>query len=113
MAGGGGAVSDRDLAGQQFFEGRLLEILLPKDEMLAVLEAYFDESLRPTGIFCVAGFAFAKPQVRKFNKEWQRLFASYGGFCHMTDLHARKKQFEGHRRRRSCASDHRSNKDSQ
>jgi hypothetical protein len=81
---------------QHVFE-QILDILLPEGNgKLVVLQAYFDESKRKeAGIFCVAGLAFAKPQVRKFNKEWQRLFASYGGFCHMTDLHARKKQFAG------------------
>jgi hypothetical protein len=59
-----------------------------------VLHAYFDESERGTGVFSVAGFAFTKLAVRKFNKEWQRLFSQYGGFCHMTDLHAHRKQFK-------------------
>jgi Protein of unknown function (DUF3800) len=68
--------------------------LLPgKDGTVVVLQAYFDESAQ-AGIFSVAGFAFAKPQVRKFNKEWSELFCAYG-FSHMTDLHARQEQFDG------------------
>jgi hypothetical protein len=84
----------KDIAGRAFFEDRLLEILLPgKHGLLVVLEAYFDESAQD-GVFSVAGFAFAKPQVKKFSKEWSKLFHPYG-FCHMTDLHARQEQFEG------------------
>jgi hypothetical protein len=82
-----------DLAGREFVEGRLLEILLPKGGTVAMLEAYFDESAQG-GVFNVAGFAFAKPQVKKFSKQWSKLFSPYG-FCHMTDLHARQEQFEG------------------
>jgi len=63
-----------------------LDVLLPgKGGVLAVLHAYFDASSRQTGIFTVAGLAFAKEQVAKFDKEWWALFGKYGG-CHMKDL---------------------------
>jgi len=64
----------------------LLDIVLPgRHGTLMVLSAYFDASERTSGDFCVAGFAFVKPQVKKFNKEWSEIFAPYGG-CHMKDL---------------------------
>ena len=73
---------------------QIVDILLPgTGGSLAVLQAYFDES-EQAGIFSVAGFVFAKPQVKKFAREWSALFDPYG-FAHMTDLHARHEQFDG------------------
>jgi Protein of unknown function (DUF3800) len=60
-----------------------------------MLQAYFDESERESGVFCVAGFIFAKPQVKKFVKEWSRLFDAYPGGLHMRDLTARTRSFSG------------------
>jgi uncharacterized protein DUF3800 len=55
-----------------------------------LIQAYFDESERPDGLFCVAGYAFASEQARKFNKEWDALFGAYGGL-HMKEFaHGRK-----------------------
>lgn len=72
----------------------LLDILLPhKGGRLAVLHAYFDASSRTSGTFVVAGYAFAKPQVKKFDKEWWSLFGKYGG-CHMKDLAHRTGRFK-------------------
>ena len=52
-----------------------LDIILPaRNGRLAVLNAYFDASSRTSGIFSLAGVAFAKPQVKKFDKEWWKLF---------------------------------------
>ena len=63
---------------------RLLDILMPsKKGIVAVLEAYFDESERVRGIFCVAGFAFFKPQAKKLAKEWIALFPEG---CRMSEL---------------------------
>ncbi len=59
-----------------------------------MLEAYFDESERIGGVFCVAGYAFAPEQARKFTKAWSALFADYGG-CHMVELLARQGRFKG------------------
>lgn len=50
-----------------------------------MLHAYFDASTRPSGVFAVAGYAFAKEQLKRFDKEWWKLFGRYGG-CHMKDL---------------------------
>jgi hypothetical protein len=64
----------------------LLDVLLPgRGGVLVVLHAYFDASSRTNGVFTVAGLAFAKQQVKKFDKEWWELFGKYGG-CHMKDL---------------------------
>jgi hypothetical protein len=52
---------------------------------VVVLQAYFDESERPDGVFCVAGYAFTAPQARKFCTEWQDMFGNFGGL-HMKDL---------------------------
>jgi hypothetical protein len=65
-----------------------------KRGFVTVLEAYFDESERSNGMFAVAGFAFEAAQAKKFTKEWSAVFAPYG-FCHMTDLAARKGVFNG------------------
>jgi len=64
-------------------------------ESIVVLQAYFDESQRESGIFCVAGFAFATQQVKKFVKEWSALFAPYPGGLHMRDLTNRTRAFQG------------------
>lgn len=60
-------------------------------ELITVLRAYFDESERPSGIFCVAGFAFQKRAARMFTKDWTELFPDG---AHMVDLLARRKQFK-------------------
>ncbi len=72
-----------------------LEELCGFVECIVVLRAYFDESERESGIFCVAGFAFASQQVKKFAKEWARLFAAYPGGLHMRDLAQRTRSFRG------------------
>ena len=72
---------------------RLLDILTPSREgIVAMLEAYFDESGRDGGILAVAGYAFAKEQAKRFSKEWSTLFAEYGG-CHMSELAAGNGRF--------------------
>ena len=70
---------------------RILDFL-PRHGAAAVLEAYFDESERASGMFCVAGYAFAPHQARKFAKEWRRLFPN--GF-HMVEFAHRNGIFEG------------------
>ncbi len=50
------------------------------------LQAYFDESERQDGTFCVAGYAFSEPQAEKFVKQWSELFAGIKGGLHMVDL---------------------------
>src|SRR5258708_2752761 len=77
----------------RFFLG-LLDTLLPRrNGLAAMLQAYFDASRRPSGAFCVAGYAFAKPQVKKFDKEWWSIFGAYGG-CHMKELTQRRGRFK-------------------
>lgn len=58
-----------------------------------MLQAYFDESERVGGTFCVAGYAFAPEQERRFNKDWHALFGAAG--CRMVELLARQGRFEG------------------
>jgi hypothetical protein len=50
-----------------------------------LIQAYFDESQRTDGLFCVAGYAFPSEQTRKFVKEWQDLFGIFGGL-HMNEF---------------------------
>lgn len=71
----------------------VLDSVLPRGGTLVVLKAYLDASLQ-NGTFCIAGYAFTKGQVKKFDAEWWELFREYGG-CHMTDLHNRYNAFEG------------------
>jgi hypothetical protein len=59
-----------------------------------VLHAFFDASRRESGTFCVAGYAFAREQVKAFDKEWWKVFGKYGG-CHMKELAHRVGRFKG------------------
>ena len=61
---------------------------------VGVLQAYFDESGRAGGVFCVAGYVFVPEQAKKFIKEWRLLFGEYGG-SHMKELVHRRKRFSG------------------
>jgi hypothetical protein len=61
------------------------------EEGIIVLRAYFDESEREGGIFCIAGFVFQRRAARMFVKDWSELFPSG---AHMVDLLARRKQFK-------------------
>jgi hypothetical protein len=73
----------------------LVDVLLPgRGGTVVVLQAYFDASERPGGVYCVAGFAFAKEQVKKFNRDWWRLFGKFGG-CHMKELAHGVGRFKG------------------
>ena len=74
----------------------LLDIVAPRaNGALVILKAFFDASTRPKlGIFCVAGYAFTKLQLLKFDRDWWRLFGKYGG-CHMKELVHREGRFRG------------------
>jgi hypothetical protein len=58
-----------------------------------MLDAYFDETERESGVFAVAGYAFAKAQAKKFSKEWFALFGPSG--CRMSELAAGNGRFKG------------------
>lgn len=62
---------------------------------MALLNGYFDESLRPDGTFTVAGCLFDATGERKFKRQWGALFAPYAGGCHMKDLVGRREAFDG------------------
>lgn len=70
-------------------DSRLPKILLPRGGLLAILEAYFDESEREGGIFCVAGYVFAPIQAHRFGKDWRRVMGHYWPF-RMSELVAGK-----------------------
>lgn len=74
---------------------RLPEILLPRrGGLLAVLEAYFDESDRYSDVFCVAGYIFDSQSAKKFDREWRTLIGARWPF-HMVDLVHGKGRFKG------------------
>lgn len=76
---------DFDAAAVDWCSNRLIEILQPSgDGLIAVLEAYFDESERKTGTFCVAGLGFAPAAARKLSKKILRLLE--GRVFHATDF---------------------------
>lgn len=50
-----------------------------------MLRAYFDESERPDGTFCVAGFVFPRGQVRRFEEDWRAMLPD-GRIFHMRDV---------------------------
>jgi hypothetical protein len=60
-----------------------------------MLEGYFDESERESGVFCVAGFLFAAEQRKRFLKDWARLFSGFEGGLHMRHLAHRAGAFRG------------------
>ncbi len=73
-----------------------IEMLFPPcgSGFVMALRAYFDASVRePSNLICVAGVAFGLQSAKKANSEWQSLFKNK--ICHMTDLHARRGEFEG------------------
>lgn len=61
--------------------------------MVVMLAAYFDASARQSGVFSVAGVAFGIDRAKKAEREWRSIFGDRR--CHMTDLHARKREFLG------------------
>ncbi|HMH51252.1 MAG TPA: DUF3800 domain-containing protein [Candidatus Acidoferrum sp.] len=52
---------------------------------MIVLEAFFDESERDNGTFCVAGYIFSSLQVERFSKAWHKVMGPYWPF-HMTEF---------------------------
>jgi hypothetical protein len=65
-----------------------------EDGKVVMLKSYFDASSRSdTGVFCVAGVAFGIDRAKKFEREMRSLFGQRR--CHMTDMSARKGEFEG------------------
>ncbi len=76
------------------FLGFDLNDLLPRDGGLAcMLKAYFDESQRPDGTFCVAGFVFTKGQAARFQSEWKEMLTC-GRIFHMVEVVHRNRQFK-------------------
>ena len=56
---------------------------------MAVLEAYFDESGRTGGTFCVAGYVFAPLESKRFGEEWRKAVGGSWPF-HMAEFAAGK-----------------------
>jgi len=77
------------------FANGLVEMLLPGGKgVLAMLQAYFDESEHTeSGMFCIAGYGMFSHQVRRFNKEWGQLFGARA--LHMKHLAHSRGEFEG------------------
>lgn len=57
---------------------RLVDILAPnRNDVVAVLEAYFDESF-DRSLLCVAGYVFAKTKAKALNREWGHMLRENG-----------------------------------
>lgn len=78
-------------SGCRWTAARLPELLLPKGGLLAVLEAYFDESGRPGGTFAVGGYVFLPKHHKKFDAAWRRLMYPFWPFHMKEFVHRRDK----------------------
>jgi len=45
--------------------------------LVALIQAYFDESYGDGGVFCVAGYAFARMKCRQFDAAWAAMLAKW------------------------------------
>ncbi len=73
------------------FSSRTVTSPSSQEGLALILQAYFDESEREDGTFCVAGYVFFPAEAKTFEKEWSRLFGDR--IFHMTDLAARRGEF--------------------
>ena len=76
--------------GSQYFH-RLLEILADENGRVAVLEAYFDASVRDSKVICVAGLAFTARRAKSALAEWTELWPQP---FRMSKFNAREKPFD-------------------
>ena len=58
----------------------LLWALAPnRNDLVALLQTYFDESHGPDGLMCVAGYVFTKSRAMTFDRLWRRdVLKKYG-----------------------------------
>jgi hypothetical protein len=63
------------------------------DGLLVMLRAYFDESYRDGGVFCVAGYIFSSRRAKRLNKNWRHRFG--GRIFHAADVASGRGEFEG------------------
>jgi hypothetical protein len=79
----------RSSDGAPEFFARLLDILAPGDSYLvAMLEAYFDESGSHDGspVLCVAGYLFEKEGAKTLDSKWRQVLERFSlPFFHMVD----------------------------
>lgn len=72
-----------------FFE-RILEVVLPNGGLVVALyEAYFDESYTDTGVpvMAVGGYCLASEQAKKMDAEWLEILKRYGvPYFHMVEV---------------------------
>ncbi|MFO1018220.1 MAG: hypothetical protein U1E03_11520 [Hyphomonadaceae bacterium] len=56
----------------------VLDAVAPgRDDLVTVIQAYFDESYGPDGLLCVAGYVFTKAGVRGITGEWGNMLRRY------------------------------------
>lgn len=56
----------------------ILDAIAPgKDDLVTVIQAYFDESYGPDGLLCVAGYVFTKAGLRGITREWGNMLRRY------------------------------------
>jgi hypothetical protein len=90
LAESGGLAHDSGNARESYF---LSVIRFARSKrLIGVMQAFFDESGRAGGVFCVAGYVFAAPQARKFIRDWRRLFGER--VFHMVDVTAGRGEFK-------------------
>jgi len=67
---------DRLAAGDAFLQ--FVDPVAPEtDDVVASIEAYFDESYGDGGPLCVGGFAFTKLHCRALDRAWRSMLARY------------------------------------
>lgn len=57
----------------------LLWVLAPeKNDLMALLQSFFDESYGPEGVVCVAGYVFTKSRAQALDKSWRKMLDDWG-----------------------------------
>lgn len=94
----------QDLCGKRFAPSgddfmQIVDAVTPRaDGVVALIQAYFDESYGDGGVFCVAGYAFSRMKCRQFDAAWRAMLMKYrlpyfrmsscahnrGAFAHLT-----------------------------
>lgn len=71
-----------------------ISLLFPLDGMgeLVALRCYIDAGENSSGIYCISGVSFSDREARKAERKWRKVLD--GKAFHMTDLHARRGDFE-------------------
>jgi hypothetical protein len=66
-----------DVAGASAFLDLLWLLAPERNDLVAVLQAFFDESYGPEGLVCVAGYIFTKSKAQVFDRAWRAMLRRY------------------------------------